>query len=64
MYESGHGSLNFIDIIQQTGMRDFQKHYLNFPGGIAGTGGKPDVPNLFGMNVIRSIYFINRTPDF
>jgi hypothetical protein len=64
MFESGHSSLNFIDIIQQTGMIDFQKHYLNFSGGIAGTSGKPDIPNLFGMNVISPIYFINRIPDF
>jgi hypothetical protein len=64
MYQLCHSSVNFIDIIQQTGMIDFQKHYLNLSGGIAGTRGKPDIPNLFWMNVVRPIYFIYRSPDF
>ena len=64
MYELCHRSLNFIDVILQTGMIDFQKHYLNISGGIAGTGRKPNTPNIFGVYLISPIYLINRRPDF
>lgn len=64
MSELCHSALNFIDILIQTGMINFQKHYLNISGGIAGTRGKPDIPDLFRMNVISPIYLINRRPVF
>ena len=64
MSELCHSALNFIDIVLQTGMINFQKHYLHISGGITGTRWKPDIPNLFRMNVISLIYLINRRPDF